>query len=140
MSTAPYHRHSDAAAIIIAPLVRQQPASNKPILHVDAVAIEPYIPAAAPRGVTYQTRRNGLLFRNEQGEPFAFLVANTHQERFFVSCHQTTEGLRYLYGLADRDARTLGIGTYGYGAAHQLATAWWDTVSRRVDATPPKPS
>lgn len=57
----------------------------------------------------YRPTTNGILFFDLAGAPFAFLVANRHRERFFVSCHQTAEGVRYMF-CTSRDAEEkLGI-------------------------------
>jgi len=84
--------------------------------------------SANPGNATYERRAGGILFRDADRTPFAFLVANRHGERFFVSCHLTAHGLRYLFSTCADDERRLGIATLGYGERQRLAASWWNQV------------
>lgn len=78
---------------------------------------------------TFKPTSRGILFSNLQGEPFAFLVANRHGERFFVSCSRSTPDggrTRYLYTTMTQDERTLGL-PESLMAQHDLAETLWET-------------
>jgi hypothetical protein len=78
---------------------------------------------------TYKVRKNGILFLNAKGEPFAFLVANRHGERFFVSCCTEGNGIRYGYGLADWDKALLGLSGYAYRAMQDEPARIWESLT-----------
>lgn len=88
---------------------------------------------------TYKVRKGGVLFLNAKGEPFAFLVANRWNERFFVSAFiyegdektpKSVKGkLHYMHGLSDRDGVTLGVSGLGWIAEHNEADRIWNEVS-----------
>jgi hypothetical protein len=81
----------------------------------------------------YTQRAGGVLFYGLDGQPFAFLVANKHRERFFVTAHQTAEGLRYMFTTTECSERRLGIEGMGYRDERQLAESIVDELeSRRV--------
>lgn len=78
---------------------------------------------------TYKVRKGGVLFLNAKGEPFAFLVANRHGERFFVSCCTEGNGIRYGYGLADWDKCLLGLSGLGYMAQGDESRRVWESLT-----------
>ncbi len=78
----------------------------------------------------YSVRRNGIMFSLPSGEPFAFLVANKHDERFFVTCSRQDDGrVRYMFGLSDPDCRRLGLAAFGHIAQHDEAARIWKELS-----------
>ncbi len=89
---------------------------------------------------TFKVRKDGVLFLNAKGEPFAFLVANRHGERFFVSCSKREGGIFYMFGLADSDASLLGISSLGYKARGDEAIRVWDLVSVPASPSPAAPT
>jgi hypothetical protein len=78
---------------------------------------------------TYKVRKGGVLFLNAKGEPFAFLVANRHGERFFVSCSKQEGGIFYMFGLADLDKALLGLSGYGYRAMQDEPSRIWESLT-----------
>ena len=79
---------------------------------------------------TYKVKRNGILFSKANGEPFAFLVANRHGERFFVSCSRQEDGkIRYMFGISKREEMLLGIREMGWTALHDEADRVWQTAN-----------
>lgn len=69
----------------------------------------------------YEQKPNGVLLRDLKKEPFAFIVGNKHNEYFFVSCSQTSEGIRYMFSTSSLDERRLGLDEVGYAAGKELA-------------------
>ena len=58
----------------------------------------------------FKVRKHGVLFCRGNGNPWFFLVANKHGERFFVSCGRQSDGRTvYMHALTSRDCETLGI-------------------------------
>lgn len=78
----------------------------------------------------YTQRAGGVLFYGLDGQPFAFLVANKHRERFFVTAHQTPEGHRYMFTTTECSERRLGIEGMGYRDEQQLA----ESIADELDA------
>ena len=63
---------------------------------------------------TFKILKGGIMFRDGQGVPEAFLVTNPFGENFFVSCHVTESGkTRYMHSTTSESDRILGIGDYG---------------------------
>lgn len=81
---------------------------------------------------TFQVKRNGILFFDREGEPRAFLVANQHSQPFFVTCSRVEEKdkrrIRYNYGLAYFTQEFLGITSFTYMQAMDLAASLWAQV------------
>ncbi|CAE6795260.1 hypothetical protein R70006_05042 [Paraburkholderia domus] len=69
----------------------------------------------------YERKPNGILLFGEDREPFVFVVANASQGYFFVSCHRTGEGIRYMNSTTSSDEERLGLDTLGYAAERALA-------------------
>lgn len=62
----------------------------------------------------YKKLKNGIQLMTMQKELFAFMVNNSHNERFFVSAGRLENGKAfYMYGLSDSAARWLGIENMG---------------------------
>ncbi|MFV3332748.1 hypothetical protein ACNFIA_17550 [Pseudomonas sp. NY15437] len=80
----------------------------------------------------YTKRAGGILFYGLDGQPFAFLVANKHRERFFVTAHQTVEGLRYMFCTTHCSDRMLGIEGMSYREKQQLAESIVDELESRL--------
>ncbi|HHH9441326.1 TPA: hypothetical protein ACP32N_003265 [Pseudomonas aeruginosa] len=79
----------------------------------------------------YAQRAGGILFYGLDGEPFAFLVANKHRERFFVTAHLTTEGVRYMFSTTTATECMLGIDGMGYREERELAESIVDEIEAR---------
>ena len=82
---------------------------------------------------TFKVRANSILFSDGKGEPFAALVANPGQSKFFVTCGRSeADGgrIRYMFGLSDRDAVKLGLGGMRYLAVSEEAERVWDAVKK----------
>lgn len=78
----------------------------------------------------FKVTSKGVLFMLPDGSPFAFLVANRHGERFFVSCSRQSDGrVRYMYSTALRDEARLGLAGMGYAAQGAEAVRVWDSVA-----------
>jgi hypothetical protein len=79
---------------------------------------------------TYEVRKNGILFRDPKGHARAFLVANEHGERFFVSCSQIIsksgrKSIRYMHSLCALDELFLGVKGFSYSEEYYLASSLW---------------
>lgn len=83
---------------------------------------------------TYKARKRGIMFFDEQGEPFAFLVANRHGERFFVSCFNTCEGVRYMYALTSAATEKMGLAELSYREEKETAYKVWEDHQAALDA------
>ena len=74
---------------------------------------------------TFKVLSNGIRFYKANGEPFLFLVANKHAERFFVSCSLQPDGqIRYQHSISSIDEKTLGL-PKSYLACYDLASSIW---------------
>ena len=79
---------------------------------------------------TFKKRKHSVLFSRPDGTPFACLVANPGQSRFFVTASKQGAGkVRYMYGLADRDAALLGIAGLSYIKQVEAADAAWIAIN-----------
>jgi len=77
----------------------------------------------------FKVRKHGVLFHHGNGEPFVFLVANKHGERFFVSCGRQSDGRTvYLHALTSRDREVFGIPEKMFDAG-ALAESIWQFVT-----------
>lgn len=78
----------------------------------------------------YSARKHSILFSTPQGEPFACLVANPGQSKFFVSCsRQADRRVRYMFGLSDNDAQRLGISALRYSQQADEADRVWSVLN-----------
>ena len=96
-----------------------------------------FLPGGTASG-TFKVTAAGILFSNLQGEPFAFLVANRHGERFFVSCSRSEPDggrIRYLFSTMTCDEKYLGLPD-SLMARHELAETLWNQYGK----TPANPA
>ena len=78
---------------------------------------------------TFKVLSNGIRFHTANGEPFLFLVANKHSERFFVSCSRQSNGrIRYQFSTSSSDEKTLGLPESSL-ACYYLASSIWNKVT-----------
>ncbi|KVV07373.1 hypothetical protein WK77_16420 [Burkholderia ubonensis] len=66
-------------------------------------------PATTGQDGFYHRRARGILFYDNNKDPFAFAVANPSQGYFFVSCCAHPEGIRYMYGTNEADSKRRGV-------------------------------
>ncbi len=86
-------------------------------------------PSGTSDGI-YRKRKHSTLFMRPNGEPFACLVANPGQSRFFVSAFRQSDGrTRYSYGLTDADRDSLGLHGMGYGQQSDEAARVWSVLN-----------
>lgn len=71
----------------------------------------------------YREKPNGILFFDNDKEPFAFAVTNPKQGLFFVSCSRHGAGVRYMHSTCSLDERRLGIEGVGMSAQRDLVCA-----------------
>jgi hypothetical protein len=83
---------------------------------------------------TYKVLRNGILFSNAKGEPFAWLSANRDCACFFVSCSKSDGKIRYMHALSSVDAQVLGVSELSWSDQRREAARVWALVS------PPSPA
>lgn len=77
----------------------------------------------------YQKRKRGILFRRGNGDPWFFLVANRHGERFFVSCGTQSDGRTvYFHALSSLDEKVLGMPA-SCSARNEVAESVWKRFS-----------
>lgn len=94
-----------------------------------------FIPCGHPIGGIYKVRKNGILFSDLSGEPFAFLVANPGQTQFFVSAFRQNDGrMRYMFGLSSVDEARLGLSDLSYGEQGEEAARVWAQVQDFANA------
>lgn len=78
---------------------------------------------------TYKIQKSGVLFMKPTGEPFAFLVANRHNERFFVTCSRQADcRIRYMHSLCDTGQTLLGLSGVTYIQLYETAERVWDST------------
>jgi hypothetical protein len=78
---------------------------------------------------TFKKRKWGILFL-ENAIPFAYMVANKHGERFFVTCSLQDDGrIRYMFGLADSDKVKLGLADFSYLQERSEAERIWENLN-----------
>ena len=80
---------------------------------------------------TYKILSHGIRFHKANGEPFHFLVANKHAERFFVSCSRRPDGrIQYQYSTSSIDEKTLGLPESSL-ARYDLASSIWLSITNQ---------
>lgn len=85
---------------------------------------------------TFKLRKRGILFLLPNGQPFAYLCANEPGREFFVTCHQTDEGIRYMTGgCTEHDEKILGIHGMSFSQEKECANRVW----REANALPATP-
>ncbi|WP_334043575.1 hypothetical protein [Burkholderia ambifaria] len=105
---------------------------EKLLLDINGRSFAPVGMDVAGQDGSYEKQRNGVLLRDMAGNPFVFVVGNRHDEYFFVSCRQTTEGIRYQHSTTSLDAQRLGLDALGYMATRALA----ETVVKAARSMP----
>jgi hypothetical protein len=96
-----------------------------------ALLVDSLFNAGGTAAGTFKAYANRVVFSNPKGEPFAALIANPGQGRFFVTCHRCPESgnrIRYMFGLSDLDAVSLGIAALRYSAQCEEADRVWDAA------------
>ena len=80
----------------------------------------------------FKVRKHSVLFSLPNGEPFACLVANPGQSRFFVSATKQSPAGRiwYSYGLTDAAALRLGLSHLRYSQQSDEADRVWLALSQ----------
>lgn len=70
----------------------------------------------------FKQRKGGIAFHKPDGALFAFLVCNSHGERFFVSAFTNEKGQSvYMFSTSTPDEQRLGIADMGWTAQHDEA-------------------
>jgi hypothetical protein len=70
----------------------------------------------------YKRKSNGIELYNMQNELFAFIVNNKHNEQFFVSASELSNGKKwYSYSLTTQAEKILGMDKISYAEQQQLA-------------------
>ncbi len=105
------------AVSVVKPAEREEPL----VLDINGRRFAPAGTAAENLHGYYEQKPNGVLLRDLKKEPFAFIVGNKHNEYFFVSCSQTSEGIRYMFSTSSLDEQGLGLDQVGYAAGKELA-------------------
>ena len=76
---------------------------------------------------------NGIRFHKANGEPFLFLVANKHSERFFVSCSRQLDGqIRYNYSTSSIDEKTLGLPESSLACCNLASSIWLSITNQGI--------
>lgn len=74
------------------------------------------------RGGFFERTGNGVRLYGMDGEPFAFVVNNRHNEQFIVTCSRRSDRrIWYMHALTDQDAKRLGIPDNGCLQGYDLA-------------------
>jgi hypothetical protein len=69
----------------------------------------------------YKKRKNGVLLMDMQKQPFAFVVVNKYGDQpFVVSCYNTPDGIRYMFGASLATEQTLGLVGLPYREAESI--------------------
>ena len=83
-------------------------------------------PSGTADGI-YSVRKNGVMFKRPNGDPFAFLVANPGQSQFFVTAWTFEGRTHYMRGgLTDESKRLLGVDRLTYSELSDEAARIWD--------------
>lgn len=77
----------------------------------------------------FKVRKRGVEFMKPNGDLFAFLVANKHGERFFVSAFKTDGKKRYMYSTTSEAEKLLNLSELGYRDKIELARKTWEQVA-----------
>ena len=81
----------------------------------------------------YKVVSNGIRFYKANGEPFLFLVANKHSERFFVSCSRQPDGrIRYQYSTSSSDEKTLGLPESSLACCNLASSIWLSITNQGI--------
>jgi hypothetical protein len=80
---------------------------------------------------TYLAHKTGILFRRPNAESWIYLSAH-ERTPFLVSCHDTPEGVRFMFSLSTLDERALSM-PEGYAAGLQIAADTWKQVNQPAE-------
>lgn len=58
---------------------------------------------------TYKKRKRGVIFFDQEGDPFVFLVANPGHFQFFVTAYKHGEKIYYMHALTSSAEKMLGF-------------------------------
>lgn len=78
----------------------------------------------------FKVRMRGVEFMKPNGELFAFLVANKHGERFFVSAYKIDGKKWYMHSTTDEAEKLLNLEGLGYLDKILLARETWEEVTK----------
>jgi len=96
----------------------------------DAAMIETLFQGGSTASGYFKKYKRGIELRDMQGEPFAFLCANSASAPFWVSAYKTSAGKsRYSYGFAEVDAARLGLDVMQHAATMENAKQVWEEVN-----------
>jgi len=96
----------------------------------DAAMMETLFQGGATASGYFKQYKRGIEFRDMQGEPFAFLCANSASSPFWVSATKTSAGkTRYNYGFSEVDAARLGLDVMQPAAARENAKQVWEEAN-----------
>lgn len=69
----------------------------------------------------YRIFKGGVQLFDAQGDLFAFLVVNGHNEQFFVSAVMDNGRAHYMFALSSMDEKELGVEGMGYMEQNEAA-------------------
>ena len=78
----------------------------------------------------YKRVRNGIKLYTMQNKLEAFLVDNSHGERFVVTAHTTEQGDRYSFSTCSTTEKWLGIENMGSQAQYDAVTSAIKSINR----------
>ena len=96
----------------------------------DAAMMETLFQGGATASGYFKQYKRGIEFRDMQGEPFAFLCANSPSSPFWVRAYKTSAGkTRYSYEFSSMDAARLGLDVMQPAAAREKARQVWEDAN-----------
>lgn len=79
----------------------------------------------------FQKKKHGVMFTTLQGEPRAFLVANSSGTQFFVTAFRQADGrTRYMHSISETDKVWLGMAGMSYSEEIGCAMKTWEAASK----------
>jgi hypothetical protein len=78
----------------------------------------------------YKIKNDGILFFRPSGEHWFFLVANRHDERFFVTCGENNGKPFFMHSLCCTEEKQLGFDKIKYSDREKLAREIWKNNSK----------
>ena len=78
----------------------------------------------------FKVGKRGVEFMKPDGELFAFLVADRHGERFFVSAYKRDGKKYYMYSTTDEAEKLLNLSELGYRDKILLARETWEEATK----------
>ena len=80
----------------------------------------------------FKKYKRGIELRDIQGEPFAYLCAQSEISPFWVSASKTSKGkTRYSYGFSELDASKLGLDVMEFSEIMENAKTVWEDSAHR---------